>query len=157
MRELNATGFMSNRGRQNVASFLALDLKMDWRYGAEYFESTLLDHDVYSNWVARAMAAGVTGGRINKFNVVKQSKDYNAADFIKLWVPELRNVPDDKVHEPWKLSKVQLVDYRCGGYAGRCIEMKVFSGPNNSNNGQQKRNRKNKCVASERSDEPHEE
>ena len=50
MRELKATGFMSNRGRQIVASFLVRDLKQDWRYGAEWFESRLLDHDVGSNW-----------------------------------------------------------------------------------------------------------
>ena len=50
MRELKATGFMSNRGRQNVCSFLALDLQQDWRVGADYFETTLLDYDVYSNW-----------------------------------------------------------------------------------------------------------
>ena len=50
MRELAATGFMSNRGRQNVCSFLAMDLKQDWRYGADYFESMLLDYDVHSNW-----------------------------------------------------------------------------------------------------------
>jgi deoxyribodipyrimidine photo-lyase len=46
MRELNATGFMSNRGRQIVASYLTLDLKQDWRYGAYYFEQQLIDHDV---------------------------------------------------------------------------------------------------------------
>ncbi|MEW5306438.1 MAG: hypothetical protein WDW36_008901 [Sanguina aurantia] len=50
MRELNATGFMSNRGRQNVASYLALDLNLDWRSGGEHFESMLLDYDVSSNW-----------------------------------------------------------------------------------------------------------
>ena len=43
MRELAATGFMSNRGRQNVASYLALDLQLDWRYGAAHFEALLLD------------------------------------------------------------------------------------------------------------------
>ena len=53
MREMKATGFMSNRGRQNVASFLALDLQFDWRYGADWFESNLIDYDVYSNWVVR--------------------------------------------------------------------------------------------------------
>ena len=53
MRELKATGFMSNRGRQNVASFLAIDLEHDWRMGADWFESQLLDYDVYSNWVVR--------------------------------------------------------------------------------------------------------
>ena len=51
MRELAATGFMSNRGRQNVCSFLTIDMNMDWRYGGDHFEETLLDHDVHSNWV----------------------------------------------------------------------------------------------------------
>lgn len=51
MRELIATGFMSNRGRQNVASFISIDLQQDWRIGGNYFESYLLDYDVYSNWV----------------------------------------------------------------------------------------------------------
>ena len=72
MRELAATGYMSNRGRQNVASFLALDMECDWRPAAEWFEEILIDHDVYSNYVSWAMAAGVSGGRVNKFNVVKQ-------------------------------------------------------------------------------------
>ena len=65
---------MSNRGRQNVASFLALDLSQDWRQGADWFESVLTDYDVHSNWGNWVAAAGQTGGRINKFNVVKQSK-----------------------------------------------------------------------------------
>lgn len=42
---------MSNRGRQNIASFLIHDLQQDWRIGGDYFESTLIDYDVYSNWV----------------------------------------------------------------------------------------------------------
>ena len=50
MRELRCTGFMSNRGRQNVASFLVRDLGLDWRLGAQYFESVLLDYDVCSNY-----------------------------------------------------------------------------------------------------------
>lgn len=50
MRELVHTGFLNNRGRQNVASFLAKDLEIDWRIGAEHFESMLMDHDVYSNY-----------------------------------------------------------------------------------------------------------
>ena len=58
MRELKATGWMSNRGRQNVASYLVLDLNIDWRVGADYFESYLLDHDVYSNYGNWNAAAG---------------------------------------------------------------------------------------------------
>ena len=50
MRELLATGWMSNRGRQNVASFLVHDLNIDWRVGADHFEALLLDHDVFSNY-----------------------------------------------------------------------------------------------------------
>merc|ERR1712146_39383 len=50
MRELSATGFMSNRGRQNVASYLIFDLGVDWRYGAAHFEELLLDYDPCSNW-----------------------------------------------------------------------------------------------------------
>ncbi len=65
---------MSNRGRQNVASFLALDLDLDWRDGAWWFESCLLDYDVASNWGNWVAAAGLIGGRLNKFNITKQSK-----------------------------------------------------------------------------------
>ena len=73
---------MSNRGRQNVASYLALDLQLDWRLGADWFESTLVDYDVCSNWGNWVAAAGMTGGRLNQFNVTKQSKDY---DEVCLW------------------------------------------------------------------------
>ena len=60
MRELKATGFMSNRGRQNVASFFTIDMNMDWRYGGDHFEETLLDYDVHSNWGNWCSAAGMT-------------------------------------------------------------------------------------------------
>jgi deoxyribodipyrimidine photo-lyase len=59
MRELLATGWMSNRGRQNVASFLVKDLLLDWRLGAEWFESLLLDHDVCSNYGNWNYVAGI--------------------------------------------------------------------------------------------------
>ncbi|KAF6262584.1 cryptochrome DASH1 [Scenedesmus sp. NREL 46B-D3] len=102
MRELQQTGWMSNRGRQNVASYLALDLGVDWRRGADLFEHLLLDYDVASNWGNWAAAAGLTGGRVNHFNITKQSKDYDpAGDYIRHWLPELENVPAARIHEPW--------------------------------------------------------
>jgi len=108
MRELNATGFMSNRGRQNVASFLALDLAHDWRAGADYFESLLVDYDVTSNWGNWVAAAGLTGGRVNKFNIVKQSNDYDKdGKYLRTWIPELEKVHGKKVHEPWTLSRAE--------------------------------------------------
>jgi len=120
MRELKATGFMSNRGRQNICSFLTIDMNMDWRYGGDYFEETLLDYDVHSNWGNWASGAGMTGGRMNRFNVVKQSKDYDmGGDYVRLWCPELKNVPDKFVHEPWKMSDILMEECECKVGPGR--------------------------------------
>ena len=112
MREMKATGFMSNRGRQNVCSFLCLDLKQDWRRGGDYFETLLLDYDVYSNWYNWCAGAGMTGGRINRFNIVKQSKDYDQhGEYVRHWCPELKNVPNEFVHEPWKMTQFQQKEF----------------------------------------------
>jgi deoxyribodipyrimidine photo-lyase len=114
MRELAATGFMSNRGRQNVCSFLALELNQDWRYGAGYFEEKLIDHDVYSNYGNWCSGAGMTGGRLNRFNIIKQSKDYDQhGDYVRLWLPELKDIPTQFVHEPWKMNQFQQMEYNC--------------------------------------------
>ncbi len=89
MLELKQTGFMSNRGRQNVASYLCNDLKMDWRYGAAYFEEQLIDYDVCSNWGNWAYLAGVGNDpRPHRyFNITKQANDYDAkGDYRKLWL-----------------------------------------------------------------------
>ena len=105
MRELLATGFMSNRGRQNVASFLVHDLGLDWRLGAEHFEEYLVDYTPESNYGNWHAAAGLSGGRVNRFNILKQSKDYDAdGKYVKLWLPELAKVPAGSVHTPWVLS-----------------------------------------------------
>ena len=112
MRELKATGYMSNRGRQNVASFLAIDMNTDWRYGADHFESLLLDYDIYSNWGNWCSAAGMTGGRLNRFNVVKQGKDYDQkGDYVRHWCPELTNISNNLIHEPWKMRKEQQKEF----------------------------------------------
>jgi deoxyribodipyrimidine photo-lyase len=107
MRELAATGFMSNRGRQNVASFLTKNLGIDWRMGAEWFESRLIDYDVCSNWGNWNYTAGVGNDArgFRYFNIPKQAKDYDPdGHYVKHWLPELANVPASKVHEPWKLK-----------------------------------------------------
>ena len=108
MREFAATGFMSNRGRQNVASFLTKNLGIDWRMGAEWFESLLIDYDVCSNWGNWNYTAGVGNDArgFRYFNIPKQTKDYDPkGEYIKHWLPELASLPGDKVREPWKLSK----------------------------------------------------
>lgn len=89
MLELKLTGFMSNRGRQNVASYLCNDLKLDWRFGAAYFEQQLIDYDVCSNWGNWAYLAGVGNDpRGNRyFNINKQSTDYDKnKKYRDLWL-----------------------------------------------------------------------
>ena len=89
MQELRLTGFMSNRGRQIVASYLCNDLKLDWRYGAAYFEQELIDYDVASNWGNWAYLAGVGNDpRGNRyFDVAKQAKQYDAGGaYRRRWI-----------------------------------------------------------------------
>jgi deoxyribodipyrimidine photo-lyase len=110
MREIAATGFMSNRGRQNVASFLTKNLGIDWRWGAEWFESLLIDYDVCSNWGNWNYTAGVGNDArgFRFFNITKQAKDYDPqGEYVKHWLPELANLSAAKVHEPWKLLPVE--------------------------------------------------
>lgn len=88
MIELAATGFMSNRGRQNVASFWAKEWQQDWRMGAAYFESMLIDYDVHSNYGNWMYTAGVGNDpRDRKFNIQRQAGLYHAnSDYQKLWL-----------------------------------------------------------------------
>lgn len=78
MRELKHTGFMSNRGRQNVASFLVHELNLPWTWGAAWFESMLIDFDVSSNWGNWMYLAGVGNDpRSRVFNIEKQAEQYD--------------------------------------------------------------------------------
>lgn len=89
MLELKQTGFMSNRGRQNVASYFCNELNMDWRIGAAYFESQLIDYDVCSNWGNWAYLAGVGNDprKHRYFNIEKQANDYDKdRAFRDLWL-----------------------------------------------------------------------
>lgn len=91
MKELNLTGFMSNRGRQVVASYLVNDLKVNWTWGAAYFEEKLIDYSPASNWGNWAYVAGVGNDpRENRyFNVEKQAKDYDPkGEFVDLWLTQ---------------------------------------------------------------------
>ena len=114
MREFAATGFMSNRGRQNVASFLTKNLGIDWRMGAEWFESLLIDYDVCSNWGNWNYTAGVGNDArgFRYFNIGKQTKDYDPeGKYIKHWLPELASLPGDKVRDPGKLTQEEQKRY----------------------------------------------
>lgn len=88
MIELQKTGFMSNRGRQNVASYFCKNLKLDWRIGAAYFEEMLIDYDVHSNYGNWLYLAGIgNDARDRSFNTEKQAEQYDSdKKFRNLWL-----------------------------------------------------------------------
>lgn len=99
MRELLATGYTSNRSRQIVASFFTKNLGLDWRLGAEWFESQLVDYEVGSNYGNWQYAAGVGNDarEFRLFNLKKQAQQYDPdGKFVKYWLPNLRseNLPE---------------------------------------------------------------
>ncbi|WP_246533210.1 DASH family cryptochrome [Pseudomonas lalucatii] len=111
MRELAATGYLSNRGRQLVASYLIHDLQQDWRHGAAWFEEHLIDYEPASNWGNWAYLAGVASdpqrGRL--FNALRQARAYDPdAAYVGLWLPELRHLPQQLRHTPFLLPQLQL-------------------------------------------------
>ncbi|MEQ3696321.1 MAG: deoxyribodipyrimidine photo-lyase [Pseudomonadales bacterium] len=118
MRCLNSTGWMHNRLRMVVASFLCKDLMIDWRWGEGYFMSVLIDGDFASNnggwqWAASAGADAAPYFRI--FNPIRQSQRFDVhGEFIRTWIPELRELPDKAIHEPhaW-FEKNQLTANYC--------------------------------------------
>lgn len=106
MRELWATGWMHNRVRMIVASFLTKDLLLPWQRGAEWFWDTLLDADLAANslnwqWCAGCGADAAPYFRI--FNPVSQGEKFDPAGaYVRHWVPELSRLPDRWLHRPWE-------------------------------------------------------
>ncbi len=114
MRELKATGFMSNRGRQNVASFLTKNLGVNWPMGAEWFESLLIDYDVCSNWGNWNYLAGIGNDArgFRNFNITKQSQNYDRnGDYLRHWLPEIASIKGEKIHQPWMLSREEQEEF----------------------------------------------
>jgi len=109
MRELYETGWMHNRVRMIVASFLVKHLRIHWLEGEKYFRDTLLDFNLANNvagwqWVAGTGADAAPYFRI--FNPILQGEKFDAKGYyIKKWCPELKNIPDNFLHKPWEMPK----------------------------------------------------
>ena len=114
MRELWHTGWMHNRVRMIVASFLIKNLLLPWQDGEAWFWDTLVDADLASNaaswqWVAGCGADAAPYFRI--FNPVTQGKTYDPdGAYVRRWIPEIAKLPDDRLHEPWAATPMELAD-----------------------------------------------
>ena len=101
MRQLNETGYMHNRGRMLVASFLSKILLIDWREGERYFATKLVDYDIASNSLNWMTTVFDNLPYVKIFNPWTHSKEHDPdATYIKRWVPELRDVPISDIHRP---------------------------------------------------------
>jgi deoxyribodipyrimidine photo-lyase len=111
MRQLWATGWMHNRVRMIAASFLVKHLLIDWRVGERWFWDCLVDADLGANslgwqWV---MGSGVDSSPFNRiFAPVTQSAKFDAAAYIRRWVPELAGLRDADIHAPWEAEPMML-------------------------------------------------
>lgn len=110
MKQLNSTGYMSNRGRQIVASCLVNELSLDWRYGAAYFEQQLLDYDVACNWGNWQYLAGVGADPrgLRHFDIDKQTQEYDPSrSFIEYWQGDVDDMTLDSVTpDDWPIYSI---------------------------------------------------
>jgi len=111
--EMNQTGFMSNRGRVNSASFLTRDYSIDWRWGAAWFEHCLIDYDVYANW----MNWHTQTFEIYYTNPVHQALKYDKdGKYTLTWLPHLSRLPHSDYHAPWLYTDDELIELGILGY-----------------------------------------
>ncbi|MBL7661687.1 deoxyribodipyrimidine photo-lyase [bacterium] len=112
MRELWHTGWMHNRVRMIVGSFLVKDLRIHWLEGAKWFWDTLVDADLASNtlgwqWVSGSGADAAPYYRI--FNPVIQGEKFDPqGDYVRQWIPEIAKLPNKFIHQPWNASAEML-------------------------------------------------
>jgi deoxyribodipyrimidine photo-lyase len=118
MRALWQTGWINFRMRAMVVSFLCHHLFLDWRTGVYHLANLFLDYEPGIHYSQFQMQAGTTGiNLIRIYNPIKQSQEHDPNGvFIKKWIPELQNVPDKYIHEPWKmpLMEQELANVRIG-------------------------------------------
>ncbi len=133
MRCLNATGTMHNRLRMIVAMFLTKDLLIHWQWGERYFMNQLVDGDLAANnggWQWSAGTGTDAAPYFRIFNPVSQGEKFDAeGKFVRRWIPELKDFPDELIHQPWEnplllaKSKYPQRIVRHEEQRGKCLAM----------------------------------
>jgi deoxyribodipyrimidine photo-lyase len=116
MRELWKTGWMHNRVRMVVGSFLVKNLRIHWLEGAQWFWDTLVDADLANNTMGWQWAAGCgfdAAPYFRVFNPVLQGKRFDPEGlYVKKWIPELKHLPLKYIHAPWEAPEAELARAR---------------------------------------------
>ena len=118
MRCLDKTGYLNFRMRAMIVSFAAFNLWQDWKYFSHHLANKFLDYEPGIHYSLIQMQSAVTGiNTVRIYNPVKNSIDLDPkGEFIKKWLPELRNIPPENVHQPWKMTLIeqQMYDLQIG-------------------------------------------
>ena len=125
MRSLNFNGWLNFRMRAMLMSFASYNLWIPWQESGSELASKFIDYEPGIHWNQCQMQSGTTSININRiYNPIKQGKDHDPnGDFIKKWVPEIKNYPDNFIHEPWLMEKFNSREYANSEYIKPIIDL----------------------------------